>query len=111
MLAVSKVRVMRVLLVEDDEFLGDGIRAGLKQYGHTIDWVRDGQAAHDVLSSTHETFDIIILDLGLPKRSGLDVLKTIREKNESHSCGYPNGSRYRRRSHQRARCRIRRLYD
>ncbi|BBL36746.1 DNA-binding response regulator [Coxiella burnetii] len=82
MLAVSKVRVMRVLLVEDDEFLGDGIRAGLKQYGHAIDWVRDGQAAHDVLSSTHETFDIIILDLGLPKRSGLDVLKTIREKND-----------------------------
>lgn len=72
---------MRVLLVEDDEFLGDGIRTGLKHYGHTIDWVKDGRAAHDVLSSTHETFDIIVLDLGLPKLSGLDVLKTIREKN------------------------------
>ncbi|WP_267256823.1 response regulator [Coxiella endosymbiont of Ornithodoros maritimus] len=73
---------MQVLLVEDDEFLGDGIRAGLKQYGHTIDWVRDGQAAQDAISSAHETFDIIILDLGLPKRSGLDILKTIREKND-----------------------------
>jgi two-component system response regulator QseB len=72
---------MRVLLVEDDEFLGDGIRTGLKHYGHTIDWVKDGRAAHDVLSSTHETFDIIVLDLGLPKLSGLDVLKTLREKN------------------------------
>ena len=72
---------MRVLLVEDDEFLGDGIRTGLKHYGHTIDWVKDGRAAHDVLSSAHETFDIIVLDLGLPKLSGLEVLKTIREKN------------------------------
>lgn len=72
---------MRVLLVEDDEFLGDGIRTGLKHYGHTIDWVKDGRAAHDVITSTHETFDIIVLDLGLPKLSGLEVLKMIREKN------------------------------
>ncbi len=72
---------MRVLLVEDDEFLGDGIRTGLKHYGHTIDWVKDGRAAHDVICSTHETFDIIVLDLGLPKLSGLEVLKMIREKN------------------------------
>ncbi len=72
---------MRVLLVEDDEFLGDGIRTGLKHYGHTIDWVKDGRAAHDVLSSNYETFDIIVLDLGLPKLPGLDVLRTIREKN------------------------------
>lgn len=72
---------MRVLLVEDDQFLGDGIRTGLKHYGHTIDWVKDGRAAHDVLTSAHESFDIIVLDLGLPKLSGLDVLKLIREKN------------------------------
>ncbi|WP_423064080.1 response regulator [Candidiatus Paracoxiella cheracis] len=72
---------MRVLLVEDDEFLGDGIRTGLKHYGHTIDWVKDGRAARDVICSTHETFDIIVLDLGLPKLSGLEVLKMIREKN------------------------------
>lgn len=77
----EKGKIMRVLLVEDDEFLGDGIRTGLKHYGHTIDWVKDGRAAHEVLSSAHETFDIIVLDLGLPKLSGLDVLKTIREKN------------------------------
>lgn len=44
--------------------------------------MRDDQATHDILFSTHETFDIIILDLGLPKRSGLDVLKTILEKND-----------------------------
>ena len=72
---------MRVLLVEDDELLGDGIKSCLKTSGYTIDWVKDGKSAYDVLSSTHENFDIIVLDLGLPKMSGLDVLKNIREKN------------------------------
>lgn len=72
---------MRVLLVEDDELLGDGIRTGLRHYGHTVDWVKDGKAANDVLTSTYENFDIIVLDLGLPKLSGLEVLKSIREKN------------------------------
>lgn len=72
---------MRVLLVEDDELLGDGIRTGLKHYGHTVDWVKDGKAANDVLSSKHESFDIIVLDIGLPKMSGLEVLRNIRERN------------------------------
>lgn len=74
---------MRVLLVEDDRFLGDGIRAGLKHYGHTVDWVTDGRAAIDVITASHETFDVIVLDIGLPKVSGLSVLATIREKNIS----------------------------
>jgi len=72
---------MRVLLVEDDELLGDGIRTGLRHYGHTVDWVKDGKSAYDVLSAQTESFDIIVLDLGLPKMSGLDVLKNIRNKN------------------------------
>lgn len=72
---------MRVLLVEDDEFLGDGIRTGLKHYGHTVDWVKDGRAAADVISSNHESFDVIVLDIGLPKISGLTVLNMIRNKN------------------------------
>jgi len=72
---------MRVLLVEDDRFLGDGIRAGLKHYGHTVDWVTDGRAAVDVITASHETFDVIVLDIGLPKISGLTVLSTIRNKN------------------------------
>ena len=72
---------MRVLLVEDDELLGDGIRTGLKHYGHTVDWVKDGQSANNVLVSSHENFDIVVLDLGLPKLSGLQVLKNIRERN------------------------------
>ncbi len=72
---------MRVLLVEDDELLGDGICSGLKHYGHTVDWVKNGKAAYDVITSKQESFDIVVLDLGLPKLSGLDVLKNMRERS------------------------------
>lgn len=72
---------MRVLLVEDDELLGDGICSGLKHYGHTVDWVKDGKSAFEALSRKQENFDVVVLDLGLPKMSGLEVLKRIREKN------------------------------
>jgi len=72
---------MRVLLVEDDELLGDGICSGLKHYGHTVDWVKDGKSAFEALSRQQESFDVVVLDLGLPKMSGLDILKRVREKN------------------------------
>lgn len=72
---------MRVLLVEDDEMLGDAIRSGLKHYGHTIDWVKDGISASNALTANKESFDIVVLDLGLPKLSGINVLKNMREKN------------------------------
>lgn len=72
---------MRVLLIEDDELLGDGICVGLKYYGHTVDWVKDGKTAYQVLTTPHENFDMIILDLGLPKMEGLELLKRIRERN------------------------------
>ncbi|OGT67203.1 MAG: DNA-binding response regulator [Gammaproteobacteria bacterium RIFCSPHIGHO2_12_FULL_45_9] len=72
---------MRVLLVEDDEFLGDGIRTGLKHYGHTVDWIKDGKTAADAITARSDTFDVIVLDIGLPKMSGLQVLKLLREKN------------------------------
>jgi two-component system response regulator QseB len=68
---------MRVLLVEDDELLGDGVRAGLVHYGHAVDWLKDGQSALHALQ--YEKFDIIVLDLGLPKVSGLDVLHKLRK--------------------------------
>lgn len=70
---------MRVLLVEDDELLGDGVQSGLKHAGYTVDWVKDGLSAQTAI--LHEAFDIVVLDLGLPRKSGLEVLKTIREKN------------------------------
>ena len=53
----------------------------LQTSGYTVDWVRDGKSAFDVISSTHENFDIVVLDLGLPKMSGITVLNGIREKN------------------------------
>ena len=69
---------MRLLLVEDDALLGDGIHAGLKLADHAVDWVRDGEAAHLALLD-HE-YDACVLDLGLPKRDGLSVLKALRDR-------------------------------
>lgn len=69
---------MRILLVEDDELLGEGIRSGLIQYQYNVDWVKNGMAALSALQTEH--FDMVILDLGLPKLSGEDLLKTMRSK-------------------------------
>ena len=67
---------MRLLLVEDDEILGDGLKAGLGNAGYTVDWVSDGQAALHALES--DEFSLVVLDIGLPRLSGLDVLRTAR---------------------------------
>lgn len=67
---------MRVLLVEDDALLGDGVRAGLKQAGFAVDWAQDGQAAKLALQT--EEYALLVLDLGLPKLSGLEVLTWLR---------------------------------
>ena len=67
---------MRVLLVEDDALLGDGVRAGLKQAGFAVDWTQDGQAAKLALET--EEYAVMVLDLGLPKLSGTDLLKWLR---------------------------------
>lgn len=67
---------MRVLLVEDDSLLGDGVRAGLKQAGFTVDWVKDGQAAK--LAFETESYAAAVLDLGLPKIGGAELLKWLR---------------------------------
>lgn len=70
---------MRILLVEDDSLLGDGVCAGLRREDNSVDWVKNGETA---LSATAETqYDCIILDIGLPKMSGLDVLHDMRESN------------------------------
>ena len=72
---------MKLLLVEDDALLGDGVRAGLKQAGFAVDWVQDGLAAKVALDS--EEYDLLVLDLGLPKLSGMDLLKSVRAKRAS----------------------------
>ncbi len=67
---------MRILLVEDDEALGEGIRVALKPEGYTVDWARDGASALHAL--THEDFGLAVLDLGLPRMGGLEVLRRLR---------------------------------
>lgn len=71
---------MRVLLVEDDQLLGDAIISGLKQHMYSVEWLTDGQTALDtlLLPNQKESFDAIILDLGLPKKSGLEILQSLR---------------------------------
>jgi len=67
---------MRILLAEDDGLLGDGLRAGLRQLGFQVDWVRDGEAAERELRV--QPYQAAVLDLGLPRKDGLDVLAAIR---------------------------------
>jgi two-component system OmpR family response regulator/two-component system response regulator QseB len=67
---------MRILLAEDDPLLGDGLRAGLRQLGFQVDWVRDGEAAERELKA--QTYAAAVLDLGLPRKDGLAVLAAIR---------------------------------
>ncbi len=73
---------MRVLLVEDDAMIGTSVRAGLRQDGFAIDWVTDGQAAENALAvrGGQEAYDLVLLDLGLPKKGGLDVLRGLRAR-------------------------------
>jgi two-component system response regulator QseB len=67
---------MRLLLVEDDAMIGESVAAGLRLAGHTVDWVQDGRAAEAALAAPgHE---LMLLDLGLPRKAGLDVLKSLR---------------------------------
>jgi DNA-binding response OmpR family regulator len=67
---------MRILLVEDDPLLGDGLRAGLRQRGFTVDWVRDGIVAERELRA--DPYAAAVLDLGLPRKDGIDVLADVR---------------------------------
>lgn len=67
---------MRLLLVEDDRLLGNGIEAGLKQAGFTVDWARDGRDAQLALDATE--YELAVLDLGLPHVSGMDLLRKLR---------------------------------
>lgn len=68
---------MRVLLVEDDELIGCGIEAALRQAGFTVDWARDGHEAGLALDTTR--YALLVLDLGLPRVSGMQVLKDLRD--------------------------------
>jgi two-component system OmpR family response regulator/two-component system response regulator QseB len=69
---------MRILVVEDDSLLGDAIQAGLTEMGDAVDWVRDGVAAEQALDTA--PYAAMVLDLGLPRRTGLEVLQRLRAR-------------------------------
>lgn len=67
---------MRILLVEDDAMIAQPLREALQRAGYAADWVRDGAAADAALAA--QAYDLVLLDLGLPRRDGLAVLRTLR---------------------------------
>ena len=72
---------MRLLAVEDDRMLGQALQAGLRQSGWAVDWVRDGEAAEEALRG--EPYDVVLLDLGLPRKGGLELLGALRSRGSS----------------------------
>lgn len=71
---------MRILLAEDDTMIGAGLCTGLRQDGFTVDWVRDGRAAELALSE--HVHELLLLDLGLPRKGGIDVLAAMRRRGD-----------------------------
>jgi len=71
---------MRLLLVEDDRMIGESLRSALRGSGYAVDWVRDGRAADGTLAT--ERFDLVLLDLGLPQRDGMEVLQALRARGD-----------------------------
>ena len=69
---------MRILLIEDDQMIGEAVSIALKDAAYAVDWVKDGMAASSVLE--HGEHQAVLLDLGLPKRDGLEVLRRLRQK-------------------------------
>lgn len=69
---------MRLLLVEDDEHLGRALQTGLGQQGHAVDWMQDGVTAE--IAALDGEYDAVLLDLGLPRQEGLQVLANLRRK-------------------------------
>ena len=69
---------MRVLLVEDDVMIAQGLETALRQTGAAVDWIRDGEVAAAALRTTG--FDLVLLDLGLPNRDGIAVLRDFRAR-------------------------------
>src|ERR1700723_4755501 len=72
---------MRVLLVEDDEMIAQGLQTALRQASFAVDWMRDGKSAGTALQTGE--FDLVLLDLGLPHRDGIDVLRELRKRGDA----------------------------
>jgi DNA-binding response OmpR family regulator len=72
---------MRVLVVEDDRMIAQGLQTALRQDGYAVDWMGDGRAAEAALQNAR--FDLVLLDLGLPQRDGLSVLRDLRRRGDA----------------------------
>ena len=72
---------MRVLLVEDDGMIAQGLQTALRQGGFAVDWMADGARASAALKTS--AFDVVLLDLGLPRRDGIDVLRELRQRGDT----------------------------
>jgi len=72
---------MRVLLVEDDRMIAQGLQTALHQDGYAVDWMQDGVRADEALRTAK--FDVVLLDLGLPGRDGLEVLQGLRRRGDA----------------------------
>ena len=70
---------MRLLLAEDDQMIGESVQRGLRQDGYAVDWVRDGVAAENAIAD-HD-YDIVLLDLGLPRKDGIRLLEDLRRRH------------------------------
>ncbi len=71
---------MRLLLVEDDEILGDGLQAGLSMEGYAVDWVKDGRLADEALKTN--LYELVVLDLNLPRMNGIHILEELRKRKD-----------------------------
>jgi two-component system, OmpR family, response regulator len=74
---------VRVLIVEDDEMIGASLVRGLSDEDHVVDWVQSGELAEAALNSPVAEFQMAVLDLGLPNRSGIEVLKALRAAGDN----------------------------
>lgn len=72
---------MKILLIEDDTLIGDGIKTGLERLGFNTDWFTDGEDGHEALLQTN--YDAVVLDLGLPGKDGLSILKDWRARGNN----------------------------
>ena len=71
---------MRILLIEDDQLIGDGLKLGLTKSGFLVDWFQDGKTGFEALKSA--PYDAVVLDLTLPKLDGLDILRAWRKNHD-----------------------------
>jgi len=72
---------MRILLAEDDKMIGESVRLSLQREGYVVDWARDGRMVETALATEH--FDLMLLDLGLPGKDGLAVLRGLRQQKKT----------------------------